>query len=183
MPPASDQDEQPLRHDVTAAAPDIPQATVDLVLTAEWVTPSIARDHTRRWLAAHHWPPAPLDELVLAVSEAVSNTIEHGYLIQPEFGGEDGEDGERPDPGSGNNLVELHGVLITDPDGTRSVELTIRDHGRWLEPVRSDRRGHGMSIMRACADEFTVDGTDHGTTVHLRSRPFPPSLDATTPPG
>jgi anti-sigma regulatory factor (Ser/Thr protein kinase) len=140
--------------------------TVECVLTAEWVAPSIARDRIRRWLSAHRWSPAELQDLVLAVSEAVSNSVEHGYRISPE------EAAERPLVPRGT--IELHGELVSDSDGTRTVEFTIRDHGRWAIPAEArGSRGHGMTIMRACAAEVSIDQTPAGTTVVLRSWPLP----------
>lgn len=168
MSPPSDQDSRPRNAD--AARPDtsaeLPAVTVGVVLPAEWVAPSIARDRIRPWLAAHQWSPAHLEDLVLAISEAVSNCVEHGYGMSA--------DGTAtalsPTPGT----IEVTGRVLTDPDGRRRAEFTIRDQGRWLPPaaVRGNR-GHGMAIMRACADEVTVESTAGGTTVVLRSRPLP----------
>ena len=58
----------------------------------------------------------------------------------------------------------------------RRAVLTVVDHGAWLPPsaFRGNRR-HGLPLMEACVETLTVDGTDHGTTVVLRSRAVPPS--------
>lgn len=140
--------------------------TFDLVLTADWISPSVARDRLRSWLQAHRWSPAHVDDLVLAVNEAVSNSIEHGYGLRPEI----------PDPPNESALIGVHGEVVTEPDGSRRVELTIRDAGRWVVPGDGGNRGQGVRIMRACVEEVTVDTAAGGTTVVLRSWPVPAPL-------
>lgn len=140
---------------------------MEAVLAAEWVAPSIARDRVRRWLNAHRWSRAHLDDLVLAISEAVSNSVEHGYGISA-------DDTTRSPLTAPPGTIELRGHVITHPDGIRHVEFTIRDHGRWVPPAMvCGNRGHGMTIMSACADKVTIDHTTTATTVMLRSRPLP----------
>jgi serine/threonine-protein kinase RsbW len=165
--PPSNQDNRPWRPDAAAADTPIalPAATMEAVLPAEWVAPSIARDRVRRWLTAHRWSPAHRQDLVLAISEAVSNSVEHGYGICA---------GDTISALTGqSNIIELHGRVITNRDGVRRVEFTIRDYGRWASPVLCARRGHGMTLMRACTDEVIIDHTADGTTVVLRSRALP----------
>jgi anti-sigma regulatory factor (Ser/Thr protein kinase) len=133
-----------------------------LVLNADWVAPSIARERVEAWLRAHQWPPAQVDELVLVVSEAVSNSVEHGYRVPIEAIDHPGH-------------VDLVAVLSSDADGYRRVEFRIADRGRWREPdTGASTRGHGMLIMRSCTDELVVEGSATGTTVLVRSRPAPP---------
>lgn len=134
-----------------------------MTLPAAPAAPSLARERLSRWLTGHGWPAGQHDDLVLAVSEAVSNSVEHGYGIEGvpvlEHGG----------------LVEVHGMVVGEHDGHRRAVLTVVDHGTWLPPstVRGNRR-HGLPLMEACVETLTVDGTDHGTTVVLRSRAVPP---------
>jgi serine/threonine-protein kinase RsbW len=184
MPPASDHDERPLG-DLGGAGSTRPEpvggpmppvaATLVLVLPAVWVTPSVARDRLRAWLEAHRWSRAHIEELVIAVSEAVSNSIEHGYLVSPEHvPGPDEEQEPAGELGAGP-VVELHGVVTTDRAGSRRIELTVRDHGSWIARGTPSRgRGQGLVMMRACTDDLVIDGTPTGTTVLLRSRPLPP---------
>jgi len=135
---------------------------LDLVLAADWISPSVARDRVRTWLRANRWSPANTDDLVLAVNEAVSNSIEHGYQIGPD------------DPPA-TQTVAIHGTIHRAADGSRHVELTIRDTGTWLPPVEGTptTRGQGIRLMRACVDHLTIDGDADGTTVTLHSRPVP----------
>lgn len=156
MPPSS---ERQLGNEPTRAA--VAQ-TLDLVLAADWISPSVARDRVRAWLRANGWSPAHTDDLVLAVNEAISNSIEHGYEIGPE------------DPAT-LDTVEIHGAIHRAPDGSRHAELTIRDTGNWRPPSDDDHttRGQGLRLMRACVDHLTIDGDANGTTVTLHSRPVP----------
>lgn len=159
--PPSDQDGRPARPDAahTSAA-----TRLGFALGADWSAPSIARDRLRHWFGEHRWPPAQAEELLLAASEAVSNSVQHGYGVTIH---------ELDHPGP----VELHTTIVTTDDSYRCAELTIRDHGAWRPPVGGPtRRGHGLLIMRTCADECTIDGTPTGTTVVLRSRPVAPHL-------
>jgi anti-sigma regulatory factor (Ser/Thr protein kinase) len=141
----------------------VPQDALDLLLDAEWATPSTVRARVRDWLRTHQWPAAHIDELVLAISEAVSNSIEHGYGIRADSVAPSGE------------VVEVHGRIEVVADGYRHAAFVIRDHGAWRTPSgRRTSRGHGMLIMRTCADEVLVDFSATGTSVALRSRPVPP---------
>ena len=124
-----------------------------LALSAELSAPAQARKGIGAWLSAQGWLPSAQEDLVLAVSEAVSNAVEHGYGVRPGASGRPG-------------LVEVAAERLSD-----RVEITVRDRGGWRAPprLRSHRR-HGIPIMRACAAECVVDGTPSGTTVVLRSR-------------
>jgi len=166
MPP-SEQDERPggvtrpLQGD--GAAPPGAE-TLQFELTPEMVAPSIARDRFDRWLRHVRWPGEQREDLVLALSEAVSNSIEHGYRIHA--------GAQRPELGRGT--VQVRARVLDEPAGTRRITLTVRDHGRWRAPVTPARfRGHGLGIIRACADEFSIDGDDAGTTVTLTARCAP----------
>lgn len=54
-------------------------AGCEFTVTAELASASVARDRVSRWLRLAGWPPEPLEEVVYAVNEAVSNAIEHAY--------------------------------------------------------------------------------------------------------
>lgn len=167
VPPPSDREERPLRppgdQQRSAARP-----VLHVVLGAEWVAASLARDRVRHWLEGLDWPPAQLDELVLAVSEAVSNSVEHGYGMGP------GPPALEEAWQAGTVTVEGR-TVPSGADGFRCVEFTVCDDGGWREPAAERGRGHGLLVMRACVDDLVVDGRASGTTVVLRSRPAPPA--------
>ena len=130
-----------------------------LALPADPISISVSRAGVRRWLAGWSWPADQLDDIVLAVSEAVSNAIEHAYLNQP--------------PGT----VDVRGGIETTPCGQRRATIIVRDHGRWRPtPIYHDNRRRGIPLMRACMDTVTIGQPDDdpvGTRVVLRSKAIP----------
>jgi serine/threonine-protein kinase RsbW len=123
-----------------------------LALPAALTAAAEARALLGVWLTTHGWPPEAQEDLVLAVNEAVSNSVEHGYGVRPGVAGRAG-------------LVEVAAELLVD----RCVEVTVRDRGGWrAPPLRHGHRGHGILIMKACAAECVIDGTPSGTAVVLR---------------
>ena len=131
-------------------------------LRADLVAASVVRGELAAWLLAHSWPPAHADDLVLVLSEAVTNSIQHGYGV-----GVDVYD----HPGIVRVSADIH---TSGSAGHRHVELTIADDGRWREPTRTPRPGHGLYLMKAIAARTIIDGTPHGTTVTMHSHPVSP---------
>ncbi|HTZ10376.1 MAG TPA: SpoIIE family protein phosphatase [Acidimicrobiales bacterium] len=99
------------------------------------------------WLA-HHGIGEDRDLLVLAVGEAVANSIEHGY---------------RSDGGGG---IEVEAV--TEEGGVRVV---VQDQGRWRPGDPDPWRGRGFAIMRRVARSVEVTSDSQGTTVVLEWSP------------
>ena len=105
--------------------------------------------------------------LEMAVSEAVTNAIEHAYP-----------------PGSAGPVRLLATVL---PNGF--LEVNVADRGRWHEPgATDDGRGHGLLVISQLADEMEVrhpprDAAEpsgaRGTTVTIRHRLRHPAALAT----
>jgi anti-sigma regulatory factor (Ser/Thr protein kinase) len=124
------------------------------VLPADAVAPSLARHRIRSWLTSLHWPPAAADDLVLAISEAVSNTVEHAY----------------PRDRGGDVVVEAD--CVQRSDGGRQVVVTVRDSGAWhAPPAWHENRGRGLPLMRACTESMEIEGGPGGTQVRLVSKP------------
>ncbi len=101
----------------------------------------------------HHWlaldtTAHTVDDVVLAVYEAVANAVEHAYAEHP--------DGPGP--------VRLVARRIAD-----HVLITVTDEGAWRAPTGDGFRGRGLQLMRHLAQEVTVDRTPDGTVVHLRA--------------
>ena len=140
--------------------PVIAERQLVLTLAADLTAAAASRAHLATWLTAHGWPLAQREDLVLAVNEAVSNSVEHGYGVRS-------GDAGRPGP------VKMTAEVVA-ADDRRWVEITVRDSGGWRSPLRPRAyRRHGIPIMRACVAECVIDGTASGTTVVLRSRPVP----------
>jgi anti-sigma regulatory factor (Ser/Thr protein kinase) len=156
-------------HDDLRRGPVTAERQLFLALVANLTAAAGVRARLGAWLAAHAWPLAQRDDLVLAVSEAVSNSVEHGYGVRTGVPGR---------PGVVEVVVEVVPEVIPelapDTDETRYVEITVRDHGKWrAHPRLRSHRRHGIPIMKACVAECVIDGTATGTTVVFRSRPVP----------
>jgi|SRR6478609_3395723 len=87
-----------------------------------------------------------LDDVVLAVNEAASNSIEHAYA-----------------PGTLDGTVE-----VTFWTEHRGFSIQVLDHGRWREPSGSDSsRGRGIMLMRRLMTAAVIDHDGPGTRVLL----------------
>lgn len=101
-----------------------------LMMAADPVAPLVARHQVRRWLVTSAWPADQLPDIVLALSEAVTNAAEHAYRDRP------------------HGMIELRGGIELAPNGRRGVTLTVRDHGRWRPPPVDDGdRGRGIALI------------------------------------
>jgi anti-sigma regulatory factor (Ser/Thr protein kinase) len=130
--------------------------SVHRAVVADVGAPSEVRRLLRQWLAGLSWPADETDDLLLAVSEAVSNAVDHAYP-----------------PGRPGD-VELRAHWESGPDDTRYVVLVVRDHGVWRpQPVWHENRRRGLQLMRACTDVLEVDPGARGTTIRMTSRSVP----------
>jgi anti-sigma regulatory factor (Ser/Thr protein kinase)/anti-anti-sigma regulatory factor len=83
--------------------------------------------------------------LQLAVTEAVSNSIEHAYR-------------------STGGTVRVEAVLGEDG----RLRCTVRDRGRWREPAPDPGyRGRGLAIISAHTDRYAIDRQGDGTVATL----------------
>ncbi|WP_240010109.1 ATP-binding protein [Lentzea sp. CC55] len=105
------------------------------------------RHRLRDWLRNGGLSEDEANDLVLAVSEAVNNSVEHAF------------------PGSARGTVEVR--ARADPDG--SVEVDVTDDGQWrVPPPALTMRGRGLLLMRESVDEVEIRRSASGTTVRLR---------------
>ena len=109
------------------------------------------RAQVHSWLAPLNLTEDVQDDLVLAASEAASNSVEHAYLT--------------PTPG---DTVEL--TFWTE---ARAVCIEIVDHGAWRVPSnQSTGRGRGIEIMQKLLAVVPIHYDARGTRVLLR-HPLP----------
>jgi anti-sigma regulatory factor (Ser/Thr protein kinase) len=105
------------------------------------------RSQVRRWLAPLAVSEDVADDIVLAVSEAASNCVEHAYV-----------GGIRVDAG-----VEL--MLWTEP---HRVCIVVVDHGAWRVPAgKPSLRGRGIEMMQRLMTEVVIHHDSDGTHVFL----------------
>jgi anti-sigma regulatory factor (Ser/Thr protein kinase) len=125
-------------------------------LVAEPASPSRVRRALRSWLARLPMTDDDRDDLVLAVSEAVANAVDHAYTGMAEPGG-----------------IAVRAAVEGRPDATCRVVVAVADAGRWRPaPSQPGYRGRGLRLMRACTGEMQVTVNEAGTQVLLVSRPF-----------
>lgn len=128
-----------------------------LELTCEASSAARSRRAMRSWLRSvcgHGELCEPCDDLVFAVSEAVTNCIDHAYR------------------GLAAGAVSVQGSLERPGDdaGT-AVVVHVADGGRWRTPRREPGdRGRGLMMMRASVGEMDVQARPSGTTVTFRKR-------------
>jgi serine/threonine-protein kinase RsbW len=107
---------------------------------------ALLRERLRSWLDEHGVETNVERSVVLAVSEAASNAVEHGYGCDAD------------------GIVTVMARL----DDER-LEVTVRDEGKWREGQSDTHRGRGLSIMRAIVDELSI-ARENGATVLRMSR-------------
>jgi anti-sigma regulatory factor (Ser/Thr protein kinase) len=110
------------------------------------------RRTVRAWAREAALDESLIDDLQLAINEAVANAVEHAY------------------DGSGAGIVEYS--LTGADDG--SVEVHVRDHGRWRPPpADTGFRGRGLALIRKLAEDVEVEqhGPGGGTAVRFRLVP------------
>jgi serine/threonine-protein kinase RsbW len=101
------------------------------------------RKQLRSWLGSLGCPAEVSGDIVLAVSEAAANSIEHGAA---------------PDG---------RGISVAGRADNGTISVVIRDHGRWKVPGRSSNRGRGLPIMRELMDTVFVESAEDGTVVRM----------------
>ncbi|HEY1974155.1 MAG TPA: ATP-binding protein [Pseudonocardia sp.] len=117
--------------------------------------PASARRDLGKWLAALGWPAEPSEDLLLAVSEAVTNAAEHAY-----------RGGDR------SGLIELCVTDLAGPDGAHRAIATVIDRGTWrIPPSAPGYRGRGLRLIRALTESVEMTGGAAGTQVKMISRP------------
>lgn len=119
-------------------------------------TGATGREARRLRLQVEHWlqrvgaPPALVDDLGLAVYEALANAVEHAY---------------RPEqPGT----VQLSARTRHD-----QVVIRVSDDGCWRTPGETGNRGRGLALIRELVDtqvEHGPSGTDVWLHVPLTGR-------------
>jgi PAS domain S-box-containing protein len=122
-----------------------PYPPLQIEKAASAIQLSDVRHQLAAWLRAAAIPDGTLADIVLAVSEACANSIEHAYR------------GLTP----GDVRVEC------ENDGAR-VHVNIIDKGSWKPPPADPGfRGRGLLLIRAVSHWLEMECTESGTTVHM----------------
>src|SRR2546423_13721006 len=99
------------------------------------------------WLRALGPPCALVEDLCLAVYEALTNVVDHAYH-----------------PGHLNPIMSLRARADQG-----QLTVTVSDQGRWRPPQHPGYRGRGLVMMRALTTELHLYPTAEGTTGQLRA--------------
>jgi anti-sigma regulatory factor (Ser/Thr protein kinase) len=130
---------------ILAARLEPVQDQLSLTIPADPERLGAVRRNLGRWLSGHQVPKEDAEDMILAISEACANSIEHAY---------------GPGEGSVDIDAEVH-------DG--EVTIVVRDRGRWRAPRNRDR-GRGLGFIEACMDSYRLTRGDAGTEVRMHRR-------------
>jgi GAF domain-containing protein/anti-sigma regulatory factor (Ser/Thr protein kinase) len=100
----------------------------------------------RRWLAGLDAAEDETYDLLVAVTEAAANAVEHAY-------------------GPVDATFDVEAFSLPDAE----VEVIVRDQGHW-RPPRGENRGRGTLLMQELTDHFQATSGAGGTVVRLRRR-------------
>ena len=124
-------------------------APLEVEIPADVGELAATRAALRGWLTRVGLEPEQTLDVLIAVGEAVSNSIEHGHREQLE------------------GTVSLRATAFAD-----RLHLTVVDTGRW-KPSQADPnslRGRGIMLMRALMQDVTIEPSEAGTTVRMHTR-------------
>ena len=155
-----------------AAVPSAFVATLPAAATTAW----LVRERFTTWLAALGWPVLAVEDVVFAVSEAVSNCAEHAYApgtpdavveisaaVEPAPAGQD----QRADPDAGDEHGQRecgqHQADARDQQTGQRLRIQVRDHGTW-RPISPDPRyrGRGLQMIIALMSDVVIHHGDTG---------------------
>ncbi|MGB3772549.1 MAG: ATP-binding protein [Rhodococcus sp. (in: high G+C Gram-positive bacteria)] len=140
-------DGQPATDDATDASTDL---VMDGIPAEAWrLTP--IRTAVLSWLRDHGMNEDTSQDITLATYEALANGVEHAYGTSS---------------AGGDKVVGL--VVHTPGDG--SVTVRVTDRGRWVDGIDDPRRGRGLPLIHALADEASIESTNTGTVVTMQWR-------------
>jgi anti-sigma regulatory factor (Ser/Thr protein kinase) len=119
------------------------RTTFELEVPADPAETPRIRHRLRGWLARRRFDVLTAAEIVLAVSEACSNAIEHAY-------------------GDREGTIKLS----IEEDG-KMVRAVIEDQGNWRDGPADDERGHGITVMKHLMHSAEFETGTRGTRVTL----------------
>jgi anti-sigma regulatory factor (Ser/Thr protein kinase) len=100
------------------------------------------RRRLEAWLVHREIDEADVVDVILAVSEACNNAIEHAYAD------------------NGNGPVE-----ITVAKQGETLRIVVEDRGLWRDRRSSDERGRGLMLIRNLMNSTAIETGLHGTRV------------------
>jgi anti-sigma regulatory factor (Ser/Thr protein kinase) len=132
-----------------------PDDVISMVLMADPVSLSVVRERFNRWLRALRWPHREIDDVVMAVNEAVTSAVEQTH------------------PSAMGAEVRVAARQFAEADGGRRVIVAVAGGEHWT-PEPEGFEGPGLLMIHACMDAIEVSREDDGTTMLLTSVKVPP---------
>lgn len=158
-----------------------------ITLPREPTTPRRARHYLAPRLYGLGMPSEAVNELLVAVGEAVTNAVIHGGRGTTPVVSRDGAVSDSRAEGA-DAVTETDSVMVElIPRGDRVAVAVTSPSTRWRVPeagLPADphaETGRGLFVMRQFADSVRIEQNRRGTTVYLirRLRPDPAESDAT----
>jgi anti-sigma regulatory factor (Ser/Thr protein kinase) len=134
---------------------DPPDDVISMVLMADPVSLSVVRERFNRWLQALRWPRQEIDDVVMAVNEAVTSAVEQTH------------------PSAMGAEVRVAARQFAEADGGRRVIVAVAGGEHWT-PEPDGFEGPGLLMIHACMDAIEVSREADGTTMLLTSAKVPP---------
>jgi anti-sigma regulatory factor (Ser/Thr protein kinase) len=103
----------------------------------------LARAAMRKWLDGWSMAPERAGDILLVLSEALTNAAEHAH-------------------GFDESPIQVQASWTPE-----ELSILISDTGAWGMPHAMADRGRGVGIIRALSDESAIDSTPRGTTVRV----------------
>jgi serine phosphatase RsbU (regulator of sigma subunit)/anti-sigma regulatory factor (Ser/Thr protein kinase) len=125
---------------------DAARTGFDVELPAEPSVLSGMRRRLRGWLHRRGYDDEEASEILLAVSEACNNAVEHAYE-------------------GGHGTVRVRAQAVGD-----WLEVVVEDRGRWRDAEPGDDRGRGIMLIRRLMDSTEYESDHRGTRAVLRRR-------------
>jgi anti-sigma regulatory factor (Ser/Thr protein kinase) len=114
-----------------------------ITLPARQDSLALMRHVVRGFRDAYDIPQATMDDIVLAVSEAATNSVVHAY-------------------GKRRGTV----TLVAHVNGDGLLQILVRDHGGGIQPpADTPMMGHGLALMEHVATALEIIGSPAGTDV------------------
>jgi anti-sigma regulatory factor (Ser/Thr protein kinase) len=147
-----------------------------ITLPREPTTPRRARHYLAPRLYALGMPGEAVDELLIAVGEAVTNAVIHGGRSATPIVSRDGAVSD-PHPDGADGVTETDNVMLElIPRGDRVAVAITSASTRWRVPEAElpanplAETGRGLFVMRHFADSVRIEQSRRGTTVYLIRR-------------
>jgi anti-sigma regulatory factor (Ser/Thr protein kinase) len=121
---------------------------VALPATPEHVRTS--RHKLAQWLSGTVITPARLSDILLAVGEAVTNSVEHGSQLDPA------------------QQVSIRASICDE-----ILTVTVSDRGSWIDPSKpsampSRDRGRGLFLIGELANQVDINRSERGTEITMQ---------------